>query len=71
MTMKLDDSAVLDQIEAEVRRAQSMHGPMNSAHEAYSVILEELDEFKVEVFKKQSKRDLSAMRTELIHCAAM
>ena len=45
--------------------------PLNSAHEAYAVILEELDEFKAEVWKKASRRDLAAMRQELLQVAAM
>lgn len=58
-------------VEAEVFRAMGMHSPLNSAHEAYSVILEELEEYKAEVFKKRSLRDRDAMRTELIQTAAM
>jgi hypothetical protein len=61
----------LEAVSAEVVRATKLHAPLNSAHEAYAVILEELDEFKAEVWKKRSERDPSAMRAELIQLAAM
>lgn len=51
--------------------AQDKHGPMRSAHEAYSVILEEVDEFWQEVKRKREERDLEAMRRELMQIAAM
>jgi hypothetical protein len=61
----------LDAVEAETKRAVSLHGPMKSAHEAYGVILEELDEFWDEVKKKKELRDKANMRKELIQVAAM
>lgn len=61
----------LDAVEMETKRAVSLHGPMKSAHEAYGVILEELDEFWDEVKKKQSLRDKANMKKELIQVAAM
>ena len=36
--------AFLDLVAAEVQRAEAKHGAMSSHHEAYAVILEELDE---------------------------
>jgi hypothetical protein len=44
---------------------------MNSAHEAWAVILEELEEFRLEVFKRRERRDCKAMLQELIQTAAM
>lgn len=61
----------LAQVAAELERARSQHAPLNSGHEAYAVILEELDEFKAEVWKKRRERNPAAMRTELIQLAAM
>ena len=55
----------------EVWRASCKHKPMNSAHEAYAVILEELDEFWDEVKKKSEERTQENLRTELIQTAAM
>lgn len=46
-------------------------GRMNSAHEGYAVMLEEVDELKAHVWTKQKLRDLEAMRKEAIQVAAM
>jgi len=62
---------VIEDVEREFQRAVEMHAPMNSDHEAYAVILEELDEFKQEVWLKRSLRSTSKMRAELIQVAAM
>lgn len=43
----------------------------NSAHEAFGVLLEEVDELKRHVWAKQSKRDLAAMRAECLDVAAV
>jgi hypothetical protein len=61
----------LEQVAAEVARARAKWAPMNSAHEAYAVILEELDEFKAEVWKKRPERDRKRMGAELVQTAAM
>ena len=58
-------------MQCELESATSLHGPMASAHEAYAIILEELDEFKAEVWKKPSQRDKENMRKELIQIGAM
>lgn len=55
----------------EIESAKSKHGPINSAHEGYSVILEELDEFWEEVRKKKSERSKDKMVAELVQVAAM
>ncbi len=47
------------------------HAKLNSAHEAYAVILEELDEFWEQVRMKREVRDPAAMLTELVQIAAM
>jgi hypothetical protein len=56
----------------EVARARTKHPkPINSLHEGYAVILEELDEFW-DACRQQSKdRDPRAIRDELIQIAAM
>ena len=58
-------------IARELARATARHAPLNSAHEAYAVLLEELDEFKAEVWKRRLDRSSAAMRAELIQLAAM
>ena len=56
----------------ELSEARAKHpGRFNSAHEAYAVILEELDEFKAEVWKRGGRRNRGNMRRELIQVAAM
>jgi hypothetical protein len=58
-------------VEDELRRARSSNATLNSAHEAYAVILEELQEFWGEVMKKRSLRSPANMLAELIQVAAM
>jgi hypothetical protein len=66
-----DSDDPLHQVRWELKRTQEQHAPLNSAHEAYAVILEELDEFKAEVWKKRAERNQEAMRKELVQIAAM
>lgn len=54
----------------EYRNSVAEHGMFNSAHEGYSVTLEELDELWDEVRKKRKNRSLSAMRGECIQIAS-
>lgn len=61
----------LAEVVAEYERAAQQHGPLQSAHEAYAVILEEVSEFWEEVRKKREVRDADAMRQELIQVVAM
>lgn len=68
---QLQVARITEAVEAEVTRAMSLHAPMNSAHEAYAVILEELDEFWEECRKRRSQRDPQNMRMELVQVAAM
>ena len=56
---------------AEADRATKVWPPMNSAHEAYAVLLEEVDELWAHVKCNQKKRDLAAMRKEAIQVAAV
>ena len=55
----------------ELKRARKMHGPVNSIHEGYAIILEELDEVWDEVKKKTKERDLDNLFKELIQVSAM
>lgn len=71
MATKVELEAICEAIRDEVRRAESLHARINSAHEAYAVILEELDEFWEQVKLKRNSRNPSEMRTELIQVAAM
>lgn len=56
----------------EFWRSMEKHPNFNSHHEAYSVILEEMDEYWEEVKKGGSHpRSPEALRAELIQVAAM
>lgn len=57
-------------VSIELKKARVKHGPMVSFHEAYAIILEELEEFKNEVFKKEKNRDLKNCLAELVQVAA-
>jgi len=54
----------------ELDRAKK-HGKFHSLHEAYAVILEEVDELWEIVRRKREDRDSAALRQELIQIAAM
>jgi hypothetical protein len=55
----------------ELVGATDKHAPMNSLHEAYAVILEEVDELWEQVRLKQSARSRKAISEELTQIAAM
>ncbi len=62
---------LLAEVGIEVARAESLWPPINSAHEGYAVILEELDELKEHAWANQNRRDVAAMRKEAVQLAAM
>jgi NTP pyrophosphatase (non-canonical NTP hydrolase) len=53
----------------EIKRAKSMYGDFASCHEAYAVLLEEVDELWDEV--KQRHQDKAKIRKEALQVAAM
>jgi hypothetical protein len=55
----------------EAEQASLKWPPMNSAHEAFAILKEEVDELWDHVKTNQKKRDLSAMRNEALQVAAM
>lgn len=60
----------LDMVETELAKAREKHPtPFHNGHEAYAVILEELDEFWDEV--KAQKHSKEKFLKELIQVAAM
>lgn len=59
--------AVLDELATNIARWDQF----NSAHEAYGVLMEEVREFEDHVFTNQQKRDVAAMRIELVQVASV
>jgi hypothetical protein len=55
----------------ECAKAIEVHGEFHSAHEAYGVLLEEVEEFWVEVCLKRKDRSPQRMQDELIQIAAV
>lgn len=47
------------------------HPAYNSAHEGYGVLLEEVRELEEQVFRKQERRNIGAMRKEALQIAAV
>ncbi len=73
MTEREYDHAVAvanEDVLAELVRALR-YPPMNSPHEGYAVLLEEVDELWAEVKVKQGQRDLVKLRYEATQVAAM
>ena len=62
---------ILDQIGAEVTRAESIYPPFASLHEGYAILQEEVEELWEEIKKSPKKRDLVKIREEAIQVAAM
>lgn len=62
-------TSALADILNEYIRARTLHGPTHSAHEAYAVFLEEVDELWDEI--KRNPRDNKAMREEAVQVGAM
>lgn len=58
-------------VSMELQEARHKHGQLKSAHEAWAVIFEELQELQAEVFKKREQRSKESMLRELVQTAAM
>jgi hypothetical protein len=63
------ESLAFTDVLRELRKATGSHPGFNSAHEGYAVILEEMDELRAEVWKRNREVDL--MRKEAVQVAAM
>lgn len=62
---------VLDEVQEEVASAEAKWPAMNSAHEAYGVLMEEIRELEEHIFTNQKRRNMAEMRAEAIQVAAM
>lgn len=61
----------LAEVVGELREACTKHPRFASAHEGYAIILEELDELKEQVWRRNDYRDSRIMHEEALHVAAM
>ena len=61
-------SDILAEVGTELRRATSLHGSMNSGHEGYAVLKEEVDELWDDI---KTNAPLPNQRAEAIQIAAM
>ena len=65
-------TTAINEIAAEVLRAKQLFpADFHNQHEAYAVLLEEIDELWDEIKKNHKKYDLAAQRTEATQAAAM
>ncbi len=71
MSYQILTDPFLQDLDAELTRAEHNHASFHSVHEAYAVLLEEVDEFWEEVRKKRKERDPAKMREELVQIAAV
>lgn len=62
--IRSDQAAVVEEVRDQLARIVQRWGVYASAHEALGVLLEEFDEFKLEVSKKQKHRNLDKLRRE-------
>jgi hypothetical protein len=69
-TNEVVDDCMAD-VYIEFIRATSLHPPFNSAHEGYSILLEEMEELREHVRAKEDKTNMNAMREEAVQVAAM
>jgi GTP1/Obg family GTP-binding protein len=66
-----DINDLSEEIKNEVVKAMNKWPKFNSLHEAYSIILEEVDEVWDHVKVKQNLRETDLVRKELVQVAAM
>lgn len=66
-----DYNVPLRLIQNEYIRARKIHAPMATAHHGIAIIEEEFIELRNEVFKRESLRDMEAMKEEAVQLGAM
>lgn len=71
MSERVKESPFAWSVRHELKEAREGHPPMASLHEAFAIILEEVDELKEEVWKKPKNRSGEDILGELIQIAAM
>lgn len=61
----------IEEIKKEIESAQSKYPALHSNHEAYAVILEEMDELWDEIKKSKDVKGNGRIKSELIQVGAM
>lgn len=61
----------ISDVERELMEAVINYGPMQSFHEGYAILLEEVDELWDEIKKKPIETDIMKIRNEAKQIAAM
>ena len=67
----MDINHIIQDIASEYKRANTLYPAFHSNHEAYAVILEELDEVWDEIKKSKEVTGNEKIKAELIQVAAM
>lgn len=67
----MNNASIYDMIDDELQRALVHGNEMNSLHEAWAVIYEELHEVEEIMLQKQKLRSADKLKKELIQVAAM
>lgn len=65
------ESPFAAKVRRELTEARQLHDPINSLHEGYAVILEEVDELWDEARRKRKAREPQQILRELIQIGAM
>jgi len=60
-----------DKVKEETETVRKLHPRVINLHEGFAILLEEVEEFKAEVWKKESKRDLHNAYKELVQIASI
>jgi hypothetical protein len=71
MTMMQQFETAVAMVEKEYLHAIAKHGPFNSRHEAYAVILEELDELWDEIKKQSPDTQHMSKEAAQVACVAI
>lgn len=69
--LKLVKTPFFELLEKEIEKIREKTNPVNSWHEGYGILIEEVDELWEEVKKKSAKRDRENMTKELVQIAAV
>ena len=71
MKTTIDTDAIIAQVQAELNQTLRKHGTFRSYHEGLGVLLEEVHELSMEIYRKDLGRDPRKLKDEAIQVAAM